>query len=247
VAYVLTNSWALLLGMFLLMVGNGLQVTLLAVRGDIEGFSASTMSLVMSGYFLGFLLGSRSAPWLIKRVGHVRVFAALASFISAVFILYPTLADPYAWAILRILVGFCFSGVYVVAESWLNGIATNERRGQTLSAYLIVQMLGIIASQGLLVAADPSGFLLFVLISVLVSISFAPILLSVSASFVEKLTAWIFRCLRFGRRLCGHVWHGTGLRNRSGAVPWANLGVCLGDLYRRAFGAISDWLFVRPH
>ncbi len=180
-AYVLSNAWALLAGMFLLMVGNGLQTTLLAVRGDLEGFSASTLSMVMSGYFLGFLLGSRISPWLIKRVGHVRVFAALASFISAVFILYAAIPDPVAWIILRIIVGFCFSGVYVAAESWLNGLATNENRGQALSAYLIVQMLGIIAAQAFLNVADPSGYVLFVLISVLVSISFAPILLSVSA------------------------------------------------------------------
>ena len=178
--FVLKNSWALLIGMLLLMLGNGLQGTLLAVRGDIEGYSATTMSIVMSGYFAGLLLGSKTAPGLIRRVGHVRVFAALASFISAVFILYAAIPDPIAWALLRFIVGFCFSGVYVVAESWLNNMATNETRGQALSAYLIVQMLGIIAAQAFLNLADPSGYVLFVLISVLVSISFAPILLSVA-------------------------------------------------------------------
>jgi MFS family permease len=91
---VFSNSWALLLGMLLLMVGNGLQGTLLGIRGEIEGFSTSSMSLVMSAYFLGFLGGSRLAPRMIRRVGHVRVFAALASFISAVLILYPTWATP---------------------------------------------------------------------------------------------------------------------------------------------------------
>ncbi len=166
--------------MMLLMVGNGLQGTLLGVRGDIEGFSAFEMSLVMSAYFVGFLGGSRLAPYLIRRVGHVRVFAALASFISAVFILYPAVADPWAWTAMRVVIGFCYSGVYVTAESWLNNAADNENRGKALSLYMIMQMLGIIVAQALLLVADPGGYVLFVIMSVLVSISFAPILLSIS-------------------------------------------------------------------
>jgi MFS family permease len=175
-----SSAWALLLGMLLLMIGNGLQGTLLGVRGEIEGFSTFQMSVVMSAYFVGFLGGSRLAPEMIRRVGHVRVFAALASFISAVLILYPTFADPWAWTVGRVIIGFCFSGVYVTAESWLNNAATNETRGQALSLYMIVQMVGIVAAQGLLVVADPSGYVLFVIPSVLVSISFAPILLSIT-------------------------------------------------------------------
>ena len=187
-AYVLSNAWALLFGMLLLMIGNGLQGTLLAVRGDLEGFNETTMSVVMTGYFLGFIIGSRMAPEIIRRVGHVRAFAALASLVSAAFILYPAIPDPVAWTVLRIIVGVCLSGVYVVAESWLNDISTNETRGQALSAYLIVQMLGIISAQAFVNLADPSGYTLFVVMSVLVSISFAPILLSVSAAPVFETT-----------------------------------------------------------
>ena len=178
--YVFTGSWALLLGMLLLMVGNGVQGTLLGIRGAIEGFSTFQMSIVMSAYFLGFLFGSRAAPELIRRVGHVRVFAALGSLISAVLVLYAAIPDWIVWALLRVLIGFCFSGVYVTAESWLNNASTNENRGQTLSLYMIVQMVGIISAQALINFADPAGFLLFVIPSVLVSLAFAPILLSVS-------------------------------------------------------------------
>ncbi|WP_047995598.1 MFS transporter [Puniceibacterium sp. IMCC21224] len=177
---VFKSSWALLLGMLLLMLGNGLQGSLLGVRGGAAGFSAFEMSIVMSAYFAGFLFASRMTPGMIRRVGHVRVFAALGSFISAVIILYPAVQHPVAWALGRVVIGFCFCGVYVTAESWLNNSATNETRGQTLSLYMIVQTLGIIAAQALLLIPDPSGYLLFVIPSVLVSIAFAPILLSIS-------------------------------------------------------------------
>lgn len=186
--YVLRNSWALLFGMFLLMLGNGVQGTLLGIRGSLEGFSAGSMSLIMSAYFIGFLFGSRLAPTMIRNVGHVRVFAALASFVSAALILYAALPNEYVWFFLRVLVGFCFSGIYVVAESWLNDSSTNETRGQALSAYLIVQMMGIVAAQWLLNFADVGGFILFIIISVAVSLSFAPILLSVSPAPMFQTT-----------------------------------------------------------
>ena len=144
---VLRSSWPLFLGMFMLMVGNGLQGTLLGVRGGVENFSTFHMSLVMSGYFVGFLGGSRLAPEMIRRVGHVRVFAALGSTISAVLILYPVLVEVWAWTLGRVVIGFCFSGVYVTAESWLNNSASNDNRGQALSIYMIVQMAGIVCAQ----------------------------------------------------------------------------------------------------
>ncbi|MFM2355334.1 MAG: hypothetical protein RLZZ528_1070 [Pseudomonadota bacterium] len=177
---VIRSSWALLLGVMLLLLGNGVQATLLGIRGKMEGMTTTEMSYVMSAYFIGFLFGSRMTPDLIRRVGHVRVFSALGSLISAVLILYPVTPDPWAWALMRVVIGFSFSGVYITAESWLNDASTNETRGQALSLYMIVQMIGIIASQAFLNLGDPGGFVMFILPSVLVSLAFTPVLLSVA-------------------------------------------------------------------
>ncbi|MFN3662313.1 MFS transporter [Yoonia sp.] len=175
---VLSGSWALFMGMFLLMVGNGLQGTLLGLRGEMEGFSTLALSVVMSAYFLGFLFSSRFTPELIRRVGHVRVFAAMGSMISAILILYPTLVDPIAWTIGRVLIGFCFCGVYITAESWLNDASSNATRGKALSVYMIVQMGGIVTAQFIVSQGDVSGYVIFIIPSVLVSLAFAPVLLS---------------------------------------------------------------------
>src|SRR6056297_3638649 len=177
---VLANVWALLLGIVLIMLGNGMHFTLIGLRGGIEGFSASELAVITSGYFIGFLSGARLTPLLIQRVGHVRVFAALGSFMSGGLIAFTLLAEPWAWTLLRILIGFCMSGIYVAAESWLNNAATNENRGKLLSAYMIAQTVGIIGAQGLLTFGDAATSALFIGASILVSISFAPILLSVS-------------------------------------------------------------------
>ena len=184
----LRETWPLMIGILLLQLGNGLQGTLLGVRGPLEGIDPSSMGFVMSGYFVGFLGGSQITPLLLRRVGHIRVFAAFGSLISAAFILYVAWVNPYFWGLMRLLVGFCFSGLYVVAESWINDTSTNENRGKALSLYLIVQMIGIVTGQMLLNAADPAGYALFILISVMVSLSIAPILLSVSPAPVYQIS-----------------------------------------------------------
>jgi MFS family permease len=174
----LLGVWALLIGIVLIMLGNGMHFTLIGLRGGLEGFSSTELAIVTSGYYVGFLSGARYSPTLIRRVGHVRVFAALGSFMSAGLISFPLLTDPIAWTILRMLLGFCMSGIYVAAESWLNAASTNATRGKVLSAYMIAQTLGIIGAQWLLTLGDAGTSVLFMGASILVSVSFAPILLS---------------------------------------------------------------------
>jgi MFS family permease len=172
----------LLVGIFFIMLGNGMHFTLVGLRGDIENFSAGALAVVTSAYFGGFLLGARAAPNLIQRVGHIRVFAAVGSFLSAGLIALPLVVDPLAWTLLRAVIGFCMAGIYVTAESWLNAEATNENRGTILSIYMIAQTLGMISAQGLLMLGDASTASLFIVASILVSVSFGPILLSVSST-----------------------------------------------------------------
>ena len=178
----LSQVWALLLGVVFIMLGNGMHFTLIGLRGGIEGFSPAELAVVTSGYFMGFLSGARISPLMIRRVGHVRVFAALGSFMSAGLIAFPLVTEPWAWTLLRLLIGFCMSGVYVTAESWLNDASSNETRGSVLAAYMIAQTLGIIGAQGLLALGDAGTATLFIVASMLVSISFGPILLSASST-----------------------------------------------------------------
>ncbi len=174
----IASAWALLLGMALIMLGNGLQGTLLGVRATLEGFATTVTGFVMTGYFAGFLVGSVLAPKIVARVGHIRVFAALASLASASALIHAVFVDPWSWGAMRLVTGFSYAGLYVVAESWLNDRATNETRGQILSIYMVVAYGGMTAGQLLLNLADPGGFVLFVLISVLVSLALVPISLT---------------------------------------------------------------------
>ena len=176
------NSWALFLGMGFIMLGNGLQGSLLGLRASIEGFSISVTGLVMSGYYIGMIAGSIIVPRIVSQVGHVRTFGALASLASTAILVHLVFLDPVVWWAMRITTGFAFAGIYIVAESWLNDVAENETRGQLLSFYMLIFWGSMASGQFLLNIAPPESFILFILVSALVSVAVIPILVSANKS-----------------------------------------------------------------
>ena len=174
----LRGAWTLLFGIALLALGNGLQGTLLGVRASLEEFGPVVTGVVMSAYSVGLLVGSFETPKLISQVGHIRVFAAFASVISTAALIFSVLVTPVTWLLLRFVSGICMSGLYIVAESWLNQASSNEDRGKLLSVYMTITFLFMGIGQLLMNVADPSGFILFILVSALVSIALVPISLA---------------------------------------------------------------------
>lgn len=177
---VLRSSWALYLGTGTIMIAHGLSSSLLGIRGTAEGLDPLDIGIVMAGYYLGFMLSSGITQPLLQRVGHVRVYAAYASLGSAVLVLYPLWINEYFWVALRITNGICLAGLYIVAESWLNGTNANTHRGQALAVYVATQLIGLILGQWILTTSDPSGYILFIYGTVLMSVGVGPVLLSVA-------------------------------------------------------------------
>ena len=174
----LLANWALFLGMMLLMVANGLLVTLLTIRGSTLGFSDLEISIMQACYPLGALAGTILPTRLIEKVGHIRTFSALASMVSVAAIAHLLTSDPLSWSLMRLLAGFCFPGLYVITESWLNAQAENKTRAQILSVYFIIQTAGPALGTAMIAIPDPTGNLLFGLSSILLSVAIVPLLLS---------------------------------------------------------------------
>lgn len=175
---VIRNCWALFFGLGLIMLGNGLQATLLGVRASLENFGSTVTGLVMSGYFLGLIAGCNQVPKIVGRVGHIRTFAALASLASTSILVHAIFVTPVVWCLMRFITGFAYAGIFIVSESWINEASVNGTRGKLLSFYMLVSLGGMAGGQLLLNIAHPSGFELFVLVSLLISLSLIPILLS---------------------------------------------------------------------
>jgi len=179
-ASVILKTWTLFFGFAIICLAHGLQGTLLGIRAIVEGFSFVSTGFIVAGYYVGYLAGSILIPILLQRVGHIRVFAALASLASIAILLHTILLDPFSWFFIRIITGISLSGIYVIMESWLNDKSTNETRGKILSIYMIVTFCFVGLGQLLLNLSDPVKVDLFVLVSILLSFALLPILLSIT-------------------------------------------------------------------
>lgn len=166
---------ALLAGVALLLVGNGLLGSLLAVRGQMEGFGAQTLGLVMSCYFLGYLGGTYLAPGLIQRISHVRAFAFYAALCAASVLLHPVFVDPWAWGLLRVVTGIALVGLYTVIESWLNAQASAAQRSQVFTVYMAVSLGALALGQLLFGHADPADFVGFIAVAVFICLASLPV------------------------------------------------------------------------
>jgi MFS family permease len=178
VLLVLRPVFSLLFGCGLLVLGNGLIGILLPVRLGIEQVSADVSGLVMSAYYLGFMMGSVSGQGIIRRVGHIRAFAAFAALATATSLVHALVFNVALWAILRILTGFCIAALYATIESWLNVKASNEGRGQILSIYLVTTYLASLIGQLLINAIEIEGLGLFCLGALLMALSLVPVVLT---------------------------------------------------------------------
>ena len=174
-------TWSLFLGLALLLLAAGMFGTLLGVRSELIKLPTIVSSLISASYYIGFLVGSRVALSALGRVGHIRVYAALASLLSAAMLAVGLTESAPAWAWLRFVTGLCLAGQYVVAESWLNNLATNENRGRLLAVYAVVTSGAFGLGQVLLFAIDARVITGFAIASIITSLAVAPVALSEDA------------------------------------------------------------------
>jgi MFS family permease len=174
-------TWGLFVGLAMLLLAAGLFGTLLGVRSELIKLPTVVSSLISASYYAGFLVGSRVALSALGKVGHIRVYAALASMLSAAMLAVGLTESAPAWAWLRFVTGLCLAGQYVVAESWLNDLATNENRGRLLAIYSLVTSGAFGLGQVLLFAMDARIITGFAIASIVTSLAVAPVALSEEA------------------------------------------------------------------
>ena len=165
----------LLLGAAMLVLGLGLLFSVLGLRAGIEQFSSITLGLVTSAYFVGFVAGTFACPVVIRRVGHIRAFAAMASLASTMPILHAFWIDPWFWGFLRLVTGMCMVGLFITIESWLNTLAPNALRGRLFAVYMAINFVAMALGQWLVLVGGGLGFAPFALVSVMFSFALLPI------------------------------------------------------------------------
>jgi MFS family permease len=165
----------LLIAAGILLGGNGLQATLIAIRGAAEGFEPSMIGWMGTAYFTGFLVGCLWITRIMQSVGHIRSFASLAAIAAAATLMLILWVDPLVWSVLRFITGFCFSGLFTVIESWLNQGATNKDRARVLALYRIVDISSVTGCQFLIPIVGAEGFTIFAIMTMMITLSLVPV------------------------------------------------------------------------
>jgi MFS family permease len=179
---ILLSTWGLFTGLALLLVTAGVYSTLVGIRAELKNLPTLVSGGITTAYYAGFLLGSWYTLRALKQVGHIRVYAALASLLSASVLITGVYDSPLIWIIMRSSTGFCFAGLYVVAESWLNGLASNTFRGRLLAMYNVVTIGAYGAGQLLVFNFDARTLTGFAFAAVVSSLAVIPVAMSEQAA-----------------------------------------------------------------
>ncbi len=244
----------------ILLAGNGLQGTLIALRSAHEGFDPALVGLMGTGYFIGFLISCLFTARLIRAVGHIRVFAALAAIAAAGCLLLVLIVNPYVWIGLRFVLGFCFAGLFMTIESWLNGAVPNADRARVLSLYRMIDLSVVTGAQFMIPAFGVAGFTLFALMAMMVALSLVPVSLgdrsnpkppeeikfSVGAIWAISPVACI-GCITIGLtnsafRLMGPLYAGNIGMDTAAVALFISAGIVGGAVLQYPLGWLSDRL-----
>ena len=225
---ILPTVSALLIAVSILVSGNGLQWTLTPVRASILAFDPIEIGLLGSSYYLGFALGCILGGRVIQRVGHIRTFTALTAVASTAMLVHALTDSPAVWLGLRLVTGFCFAGLFLVVESWLNERATNENRGLVMGTYTMISLSVTIIGQMMLMLGDPADFPLFALTSILISLSAVPVALTAARPPARLMTARLRPIRLYARSPVGVV--GVLLSGAATGAFWS-----LGPAYAISF------------
>lgn len=179
---IIRAHFSLLAATAILLLGSGLLGTLVALRAGIESFPQFIIGLIMSGFFMGYVIGSYLCPKIIRTFGHIRSFSVFAAIGCATVLLHGLIIDPIVWLILRVLTGICMLGMYLVIESWINSIATSKTRSNLFSIYMAINLLALGCSQYLLLIYDIESLAPFALIALFFSLALVPI----SLTFIQQ-------------------------------------------------------------
>lgn len=166
---------SLLLSTALLLIGQGMQLTLLPLRAGVNGLSDFQIGASASSYFLGFVVGCIGIPRLIARVGHIRSFSVLTA-VMICSLLSMEMLDHWGWLVgLRFLTGVAISGLYAVIESWLNSLATAESRGRILAVYTFILLMSMALGQLLIDVGPVATSTPFTLAAVFLALAIIPV------------------------------------------------------------------------
>jgi MFS family permease len=148
---------SIIVSMGLIAIGSGLLYAYVPVKLAQEGFAPSVAGIIITATAAGSFLGCLVTTGLVRRVGHARVFAVMAAAIIIGALTLTLGTQPPVWIGARALYGLASSGLFIVAQSWLNDSCENEWRGRVIAVFYMTFIVCIGAGSYLLTFVSLDG------------------------------------------------------------------------------------------
>ena len=249
---------SLLLSTGLLLVGHGMQLTLIPLRNAALSLPEWLIGASASFYFLGFVAGCFIIPQVITRIGHIRAFAVLSALMLSSILALDMLPTVISLFGLRFLTGFAICGLYSVIESWLNSQTSADTRGRILSIYTFVTLSSMTLGQLLINVGPITSSTPFMLSAMFVALAIIPIGMtrkmapapveSARASFrlLYNRSRSAFSAALLSGFVAGSFWSlGAVFANRYSSDPvditwFMTMGIAGGAILQYPIGWLSD-------
>ena len=162
---------SMFLAIFVVAISINLFNTIIPIQLQSQSYTSDQIGLAMSLYALGSIGAGLFGSFLVRKVGHIRSFSAMAATLCIVAVSHSYITDIYATGLLRLVAGFCLTSNFITIESWLNTISNKSNRGQVFGVYQIFIAIGFGCGPFLLALSAPEDPRLFGLVAVFLSLA----------------------------------------------------------------------------
>lgn len=183
---------------------------LVSLRLEENGVSTAMIGFVAAAYSLGYLGGTQICRHLIVNFGARQTIGGLAALAAFSLLAHAFFFDVMFWLLLSASCGFAMAGIYTIAESLLNVLASRGNRGRLYSVYMTASWLTAGASPIAVLAEGTGGVMSFIIAGALISVAVLPVLMSRRAELPVPA-------------------HGHLSLRHFRAVPPAALAICFGS------------------
>lgn len=138
------------------------------VSSTINGFLAAmpSVAVLTAGVFI---------PRVVQRIGAVNSIYLGTALAVLALLLFPVLDNLAAWFVLRFVMGASIGLIWIVSETWVNGLAPEQSRGRIMGIYVAVLSAGSASGPLMVGLIGSQGSLPFVLSAAVLALAVLPI------------------------------------------------------------------------
>ena len=140
-----------------------LSAPLIAMNMAREGASETLIGMNAAMHAIGVLITALLLPRLVAKLGPRRLILLSLAASACVLVVFGLIPNIWLWFPLRLLLGMAAEALFVVSETWINALSTENTRARAMAAYTAALALGLALGPLILSLVGAEGTLPFLI------------------------------------------------------------------------------------